>query len=196
MTKTLSLIVFFFIVSFSSYGQDKYLEKGNAFLSDGKPAKAEKIFREAVKSDPANTIYQCQLGLTLIEQKKYAEAEALLEKIIQKDSNNIAAIWYSGIGHFKNGQDRKAIVRFEKSLTLFDKKKGQYYGANWYIGKCYSILLATEGLTYQETDRMFECYEEYLRLQPNADDAAKIREYVDRKKKRRPPANVLKWVDL
>ena len=43
---------------------------------------------------------------------------------------------------------------------------------------------------------MFECYEEYLKLQPNAEDAGKIREYVERKKKRRPPSNVLKWVDL
>ena len=54
----------------------------------------------------------------------------------------------------------------------------------------------TSGISYSETDRMFECYEEYLRLQPNAKDALKIREYVDRKKKRRPSDNVLKWIDL
>jgi hypothetical protein len=79
---------------------------------------------------------------------------------------------------------------------LLDKGSGQYYSANWFIGKSDSILLKTDGLSYQEADRMFECYEEYLRLQPNADDAAQIREYVDRKKKRRPTSNVLKWVDL
>jgi hypothetical protein len=43
---------------------------------------------------------------------------------------------------------------------------------------------------------MFESYEEYLRLQPDADDADEIREYVERKKKRRPSDNVKKWVDM
>jgi tetratricopeptide (TPR) repeat protein len=182
--------------SLASYGQDNYLEKGNVFLNNGKFEKAEKTFKEGIKSDPTNLIYQCQLGLALIEQKKYSEAEIILEKILKSDSNHIGAIWYSGIGYFKSGQDRMAIGRFEKALTLLNKKSGQYYGANWFIGKCYSILLKTEGLSYGETDRMFECYEEYLRLQPNAENAAEIREYVERKKKRRPPSNVLKWVDL
>ena len=75
-------------------------------------------------------------------------------------------------------------------------KSGQYYGANWFIGKAYSVLLRTTGLTYKETDRMFACYEEYLRLQPHAEDAEEIKEYVERKKSRRPPPNVKVWVDM
>ena len=134
--------------------------------------------------------------LTLIQQKKYQDAEIILDKILKKDSNNVAAIWYSGIGNFKNQQDKKAIIHFEKALTLLDKSSGQYYSANWFIGKSYSILLKNSGLSYEEADRMLQCYEEYLRLQPNANDAAKIREYVERKKKRRPPSNALKWIDL
>ncbi len=186
-----------FLAAFSTtFGQDKYLDDGNKYLNSGEFDKAEKTFKEGIKSDSTNFIYQCQLGLTLIQQKKFSDAEIILDKVVQKDSNNVAAIWYSGIGNFKNGQDKNAIIRFEKAITLLDKKSGQYYSANWFIGKSYSILLKTDGLSYQETDRMFECYEEYLRLQPNADDAAKIREYVDRKKKRRPTSNVLKWVDL
>lgn len=186
-----------FLAAFSTtVGQDKYLDDGNKYLNSGEFDKAEKAFRDGMKSDSTNLKYQCQLGLTLIRQNKYSDAETILDKIINTDSNNVAAIWYSGIGNFKNGQDKKAILRFEKALTLLDKNSGQYYSANWFIGKSYSILLKTDGLSYQETDRMFECYEEYLRLQPNAKDAEQIREYVDRKKKRRPTSNVLKWVDL
>lgn len=186
-----------FLTAFSTtFGQAKYLDDGNKYLNSGEFDKAEITFRDGIKSDSTNFIYQCQLGLTLIQQKKYSDAEIILDKILKIDSNNVAAIWYSGIGNFKNGQDKKAILRFEKALTLLDKSSGQYYSANWFIGKSYSILLKTDGLSYQETDRMFECYEQYLRLQPNAKDAAQIREYVDRKKKRRPTSNVLKWVDL
>jgi tetratricopeptide (TPR) repeat protein len=196
MKKIIFLKLLFFALLFATYGQDNYLESGNKFLNNGEFDKAEKIFREGIKSDSSNLVYQCQLGLTLIQQKKYTEAKITLDKILEKDSINVAAIWYSGIGNFKNEQYKEAIIHFEKALSVFDKNSGQYYTANWFIGKSYSTLLKTDGLSYQETDRMFECYEEYLRLQPNANDAAKIREYVNRKKKRRPPSNVLKWMDL
>jgi tetratricopeptide (TPR) repeat protein len=180
----------------TTFAQDPFLDKGNSYLNNEQFDKAEETFRQAIKSDTTNLIYQCQLGLTLIQAKKYSNGEAVLNKVLKNDSNNVAAIWYSGIGNFYNAQDRQAINRFEKALTLLDKKSGQYYSANWFIGKCYSNLLKTDGLTYTETDRMFECYEEYLRLQPNAEDAPKIKEYVERKKKRRPPSNVKVWVDL
>jgi tetratricopeptide (TPR) repeat protein len=180
----------------TTFAQDTFLDKGNSYLNSEQYDKAEQTFREAIKSDTTNLIYQCQLGLALIQTKKYADGEAVLTKALKTDPTNVAAIWYSGIGNFYNAQDRQAVVRFEKALTLLDKKSGQYYSANWFIGKSYSNLLKTDGLTYTETDRMFECYEEYLRLQPNAEDASKIKEYVERKKKRRPPSNVKVWVDL
>jgi len=180
----------------TTFAQDTFLDKGNSYLNNEQFDKAEQTFREAIKSDTTNLIYQCQLGLTLIQAKKYVDGEQVLNKVLKTDADNVAAIWYSGIGNFYNAQDRLAITRFEKALTLLGKKSGQYYSANWFIGKSYSNLLKTDGLTYTETDRMFECYEEYLRLQPNAEDAPKIKEYVERKKKRRPPSNVKVWVDL
>ncbi|RZM19096.1 MAG: tetratricopeptide repeat protein [Pedobacter sp.] len=190
---TISLLV---ATVLTASAQDAFLNKGNSYLNNEQYDKAEQTFRDAIKSDTTNLIYQCQLGLALIQAKKYDTGEQILGKVITKDPSNVAAIWYSGIGNFYNAQDKRAINRFEKALTLLDKKSGQYYSANWFIGKCYSNLLKTDGLTYTETDRMFECYEEYLRLQPNAEDAAKIKEYVERKKKRRPPSNVKVWIDL
>ena len=196
MKEIIVTTVLFFTSLITIVGQDKYLDMGNKYLGSGEFEKAENVFRDGIKNDSANLIYQCQLGLALIQQEKYLSAQNTLDKVLMKDSNNVAAIWYSGIGNFKNGQDKVAIGFFEKVLILLDRSSGQYYSANWFIGKCYSILLKTEGLSYQETDRMFECYEEYLRLQPKANDAAAIREYVERKKKRRPTSNVEKWIDL
>lgn len=190
------LILVFSAISFVAYSQDKYLIEGNNYLSAGDLEKAEKTFRKGIKSNPNNLIYQCQLGLTLVQQEKHVEAQQVLEKILLTDSNHVAAIWYSGINNFKAKDDREAISYFEKALTLLDKNSGQYYSANWFIGKSYSILLRNEGLTFKETDRMLECYEEYLRLQPDAKDSQEIREYVERKKKRRPSSNVEKWRDM
>lgn len=180
----------------TAFGQDNYLERGNSYLNSDQLDKAEQTFREGIDKEPENLIYQCQLGLTLINQEKYNEAQEVLDKVLKQDSNQVAALWYSGIGNYQAGNDRAAIKHFEKALNYFDTTSGQYYSANWFIGKSYSNLLRTEGLTYDETDRMFESYEEYLRFQPDADDADEIREYVERKKKRRPSDNVKKWVDM
>lgn len=195
--KTLTLaIVLLLSAGFSAVAQSSFLEKGNSYLNNRQFDKAEETFRAAVKSDTTNLIYQCQLGLTLIEAKKYAEAEVLLDNVLKKDINNVAALWYSGIGNFYNAKHRQAIGRFESALALLNSGSGQYAGANWFIGRCYSNLLRTEGLTYAETDRMLECYETYLKLQPNAEDALKIKEYIAAKKKKRPFSNVARWVDL
>lgn len=190
------LLTLFLTTFFSSFGQTNYLEEGNSYLNNNQLDKAEQTFREGIEKEPDNLIYQCQLGLTLINQEKYDEAQKILDKVLEKDSNQVAAIWYSGIGNYKGGNDRAAIKHFQKALNYFDKSSGQYYSAHWFIGKSYSNLLRTEGLTYEEADQMFESYEEYLRLQPNAEDADEIREYVERKKERRPPKNVKKWVDM
>jgi tetratricopeptide (TPR) repeat protein len=196
MKRGLLIFTLTFISLLTVFGQSSYLNKGNSLLNNGDFDGAEKTFREGIKADPNDLVLQCQLGLTLIQKEKYADAELILTKVLEKEPDNIGANWYSGIGNFKNAKDKKAIENFERVLPLLDKSSGQYFSANWFIGKCYSNLLRTEGLTYMETDRMFMCYEEYLRLQSNAKDSNEIREYVDRKKKRRPSDNVKKWIDL
>lgn len=196
MKRTLLVLTLTLTNLWSVFGQENYLDNGNAFLNKGDFDGAEKVFRAGIKDDPNNLILQCQLGLTLIQKGKYADAEVILAKVLEKEPDNIGAHWYSGIGSYKNAQDKKSIEHFERVLPLLDKSSGQYFAANWFIGKSYSNLLKTEGLTYTETDRMFECFEEYLRLQPNAQDNKEVREYVDRKRKRRPSDNVQKWIDL
>lgn len=196
MKKRTFTILLFLTTILTTFAQNVFLDKGNSYLNSKEFDKAEQTFREAIKSDNTNLIFQCQLGLTLIQAKKYSDGQKVLDEVLKVDNNNVGAIWYSGIGYFYNAEYKQANNRFEKALTLLDKKSAQYYSANWFIGKGYSNLLKTDGLTYVETDRMFVCYEEYLRLQPNAEDAPRIKEYVERKKTRRPPSNVKVWVDL
>jgi tetratricopeptide (TPR) repeat protein len=186
-----------FILVQSSFGQTNYLGKGNQQLSEEDFVGAEKTFREAIKSDSTNLIYQNQLALSLSKQKKHNEAQKLLDKVLLVDSANIGALWYAGINSFsdKNSDLRTTIKYFEKVLPLLKETQGQYYSANWYIGRSYQILLQSDGLTYDEVSRMLQCYETYLRLQPDANDAAKISAFVQHIKEVRPPDNVKKWLN-
>ena len=180
-----------------SFGQTSYLDKGNHQLNDQDFVAAEQTFREAIQSDSSNLIYQNQLALSLMDQKKHIEAQKILDKVLLKDSTNIGALWYAGTNNYlDNSADlRIAIKYFEKVLPLLKENQGQYYSANWFIGRSYQILLQSDGLTYPEVSRMLDCYSIYLKLQPLADDAVNIATYVRHIKAIRPPDNVGKWIN-
>ena len=180
-----------------SFGQTNYLDKGNQQLNNEDFVAAEQIFRDAIKSDSSNLIYQNQLALSLMKQDKHSEAQKILDKILLVDSTNVGALWYAGTNNYldKNADLRLSIKYFEKVLALLNEKQGQYYSANWFIGRSYQILLQSDGLTYNEVSRMLACYSTYLRLQPNAIDAAKISAYVQHIKDIRPSDKVEKWIN-
>jgi tetratricopeptide (TPR) repeat protein len=186
-----------FILVKSSFGQTNYLDKGNQQLNNEDFVAAEQTFREAIRADSTNLIYQNQLALSLVKQKKHVEAQKILDKVLTVESTNIGALWYAGTNNYldKTADLRTAIKYFEKVLPLLKETQGQYYSANWFIGRSYQVLLQSDGLTYDEVSRMLQCYETYVKLQPNADDAGKISAYVQHIKNIRPPDNVKKWIN-
>ncbi len=196
--KSLRILLAVYLMSFSnaSFTQSDYLEIGNKYLDEENYGLAEKTFREAIKADSSNLIYRSQLSLALMNQGKHKEAQVEIDKVLAKDSVNTGALWYGGINNYtdKSGDLRTAIHYFEKVLPLLNEKQGQYYSANWFIGRSYNILLQSDGLNYNEVSRMLECYSTYVKLQPIAKDAAAISAFVDRVKEIRPPENVKKWV--
>jgi Flp pilus assembly protein TadD len=58
------------LISGTAFSQDNLLEKGNLYLNRGDFDQAEKVFREGMKSDTTDLIFQCQLGLTLIQKRR------------------------------------------------------------------------------------------------------------------------------
>jgi tetratricopeptide (TPR) repeat protein len=195
--KQVLISISLFILALNGFGQAIYMELGNRQLNDQEFVAAEKTFREAIKFDSSNLIFQNQLALCLVKQKKHSEAQKILDKVLSIDSSNAAALWYSGTNNFLDNKAdlRTAIIYFEKVLPQFNEAQGQYFSANWFIGRAYQILLQSNGLTYGEVSRMIDCYSTYLRLQPNANDAASIAAYVERIKNSRPPDSVKKWVN-
>jgi len=188
------LIYFAFLIPFLTFAQRNYLDEGNTLLSQDKNKEAEELFREALKTEKGNLIYQTQLGLALINQGNHSAAAKQLDKVLSKDSNNTAALWYSGINNFQNAKNfRKAILYFEKAYPLIAVTSPQYFAVNFYIGKSYRNLLYTEGLTYDETSRMLETSKEYVRLQPDASDAVQFNNFIKYVAENRFPPNVKIW---
>src|SRR4051812_25634078 len=118
-----SIILTVFLVN-TSFAQEQYLSKGNAYINKRNLDSAEFIFKTAIKADSTKLVYQEQLGLVFIEQHKYKEAEAVLTKVLQKDSTNAAALWYSGVAYFKSQEYKQSIAHFEKALPHVHPKSG------------------------------------------------------------------------
>jgi tetratricopeptide (TPR) repeat protein len=192
-----TITILLFLLAHISFGQINYLDKGNQQLNNEDFIGAEQTFREAIKSDNSNLIYQNQLALSLMKQKKYTDAQNILDKVLSADTANIAGLWYAGTNNYldPNSDLRRSIKFFEKVLPLLKESQGQYYSANWFIGRSYQILLQSDGLTYNEVSRMLDCYSKYLKLQPNADDASNISAFIQHIREIRPTDNVKKWIN-
>ncbi|MFC4163211.1 tetratricopeptide repeat protein [Epilithonimonas zeae] len=178
------------------FAQNDYFEKGNSLLQNGKYEEAQKIFENGLKENPKDLMYKNQIALALINQGKNNDAEETIKEVLKVDSLNVAALWYGGINNFmaKEGDFKKAIIYFEKAYPLINKNSGQFFGVNFYIGKSYRNLLYSEGLSFEETDRMLETLEKYTELQPDAEDYQDTIKFVNYIKEKRPPKNVKKWV--
>jgi len=188
----LLLILSFQIV----FAQNNYFEKGNILLQQKKYEEAQKIFEIGLKENPKDLMYKNQIALTLINQGKNNEAEEAIQEVLKVDSLNVAALWYGGINNFmaKESNFKKAILYFEKAYPLIDKSSGQFFGVNFFIGKSYSNLLYSDGLSFEEINRMLETLEKYTELQPDAEDYKETIKFINYIKEKRPSKNVKKWV--
>lgn len=176
--------------------QSDYFERGNSLLQQDKYEEAQKIFEIGLKENPENLMYKNQIALALINQGKNNDAEETIKEVLKVDSLNVAALWYGGLNNFmaKESNFKKAIMYFEKAYPLIDKSSGQFFGVNFFLGKSYQNLLYSEGISFEETDRMLETLEKYTELQPDAEDYKDTIKFINYIKEKRPPKNVKKWV--
>ena len=195
MKKTTLLLFVFLCACFQGFSQTEEMEKGNKLLDQNKHAEAEQVYREGLKKHPGTTPLQTQLAFALIQQKKYEEAEKLILEVLKKEPLDMPANWYGGVMYFYREMPRKALPRFEKTLTLLKPEMGQFASACWFIGKCYENMLYTEGITYKETKRMIEVWEFFLKARPNAAEAEDVKEFLEKAEERRPEDEADLWFE-
>ena len=176
--------------------QQEELDEGNRLLESGKFTDAERVFRTGTEQYPNHRTFKTQLAYSLIQQKRYDEAEELLFAVIKEYPTDMPANWYAGVLFFYREQNRSAITRFEKAIMQLRPGMGQFASACWFIGRCYQNMLFTEGITQKETDRMFEVYDTFLELRPDSPEADEIRTFLEEYKPRRPEEEGNLWLEI
>ncbi len=144
--------------------QDKHDEALNILLKV-KQSQADPRTRSAVPDE-----YQINLALarTHLELKQYEDAWKNLEAA-RSQSNNASDVYvYRGVYYFQLEKFPEALKELEKAISLDAKNPYAHY---------------YEGLAYYKTgvaDKAVSALKMFLQLYPNAPEAAKAKEIVDK----------------
>lgn len=130
--------------------------QGFAALRAEDYSQAERLWRQALRLDPSNSIAYIALGAALLGQGQFPEAEDVLREAVDLDFAPTNGIAYAALGLALFGQSQfpEAEDAFREAVDL-DPMRGEFY-----------IFLA---YAYQNQDLLEEAiasYEQALRLDP------------------------------
>ncbi len=141
---------------------------GAYLLSQGKLEEAAAELRKATEVDPKSFNPHLNLGIVLTRQQKFREAADVLDRALSLDRSSAAAHLYEGVALLGLGEGKRA----ERELsTAYEAGGAQYALAQFYLGKLY----ADRG----ERAQALKAFETYLREEPDAANAAKVRGLIE-----------------
>jgi tetratricopeptide (TPR) repeat protein len=99
-----------------------YASLGGKYMSDKKPADAERVLREGLKRYPDSDSLPFALARTQQEQGKYREAIAGFEQVLLKNPRPTV--------HYRIGQSLQAVGEKAKAIAAYEKAIGFKTGLN------------------------------------------------------------------
>lgn len=99
------------------------------------PGEAVSTCRIPLKAEPMATDYD-QQGRAFIEQRQYAAAQAVAEKMISQNAQDWRAYDLRGLSYFRRGQYEQAAQDYAKTLQLLP----EHVYAHYFLGHCYEYL--------------------------------------------------------
>jgi tetratricopeptide (TPR) repeat protein len=121
MKKLFFIAAMFLFLKTKAQSVEEWISKGNNYYSMGQYDLAEKLYRDALKKDPQNTIAKHNLANALYRQKKYKDAEEVLDGIAKDSKENIvksAAHYNNGVIKTKQKDLEVSIEDYKDALRL------------------------------------------------------------------------------
>lgn len=142
-------------------------ELGVQYLHLNQPEKADAAFQVAMKLEPQAFAPQMNRGMTLVQMKKYAEAEPILRSAEKLDDQKAVVHYFLGQAVANLGKFDEA----EKELTTAVSMGGSEMKE---AHRILAIIYSSRG----DKKRAASELETYLTLAPHAADADKLREVI------------------
>lgn len=140
---------------------------GALYLMMKQPEKAAEPLRAALKLAPEDFPTMLNYGIALYDRKEFAEAEAQFRKAAQRNGSSPTVHFYLGVILLKRRETDEA----EKELRAAVVSGGEQLAvAHYYLGGIY--------WGRQDFKRAADELETYLRLAPDAPEAARVRSTI------------------
>lgn len=142
-------------------------ELGVQYMALGQPERAAETLREAVRLAPEVAMLHLNYGLVLIQLKRSEDAEASLREALRRDAALALARLYLG----------RVLIK----LARLDEAEAELRAALRDGGDALAVAHRYLGALYierGERERAVESLETYLRLTPQATDAAQVRDII------------------
>lgn len=149
-------------------------ELGVQYMTLGEAGKAAEAWRAAIRLAPAEPNLRVNYGILLLRQKKYAEAEAELGRAVALDEGHAFARLHRGHALIRLGRGAEAERELLQAIKLGGERPEMAL-AYRYLGALYNER--------GDDARAAAALETYLRLAPDARDAAQVRAILEELKK-------------
>src|SRR5579875_3404523 len=105
---------------------DSYVHKGNEYYRQEQYGLAENQYRQALQQAPDNSKAQYNLANALYRQKKYDDAESILNKVATTNNNAVksAAYYNAGVIYSKE-KDLQASIEAYKNALRYNPNDNQ-----------------------------------------------------------------------
>lgn len=126
-----------------------------------------KLAREAVQTDPKNVNAWIQLGNMLMDASRFNEAVDAYQRALELDPKNVDVRVDMGTCYRNSGKPEIALKEYRKALEI---NPNHAYG-HMNLG----VVLASD---FKDKAQAVKEFEKYLQLEPNAPNAAQIRQEI------------------
>lgn len=148
--------------------------------------KAEHICQRMLVHHPADNDIRHLLSHALIFQSRFSEADSLLKRVLESDTNLAGTYWYMGLSAERQGKDLKAVVLFKKYIAKTPNPLNVNASAWLHAASGYRRMMRKEGISTAQFDEMLYLYNHYLEAIPTDVYADNVRDFMERVKPRKP----------
>jgi tetratricopeptide (TPR) repeat protein len=188
-----------------------YLNMGSVYFYQQNNTAAVDAYRQATAIKPSSWRAHYNLAEALYASDQYAEAEKEYRSVLTVESGVLAirAHHFLGLALYKQGRLDEAIAEYR---TAIEKAEGKYAEARYNLGislleqknpveaeQQFKLAVEQEKKPWPEAQynlakaieaqkryrEAADAYEVYLKLSPDAEDAKRMREYIDYLRRRK-----------
>ena len=155
---------------------------------------AEQIYQSIVNENPDDISTKQLLCHALINEEKFLQADSMLRRMQEADSNNVGNYWYMGISAQKQHQDSLRVLYFKRYIKKTENSLNQQPKAWLFVGSAYRVMMHTKGINIGQYDDMVYHYNRYLQLSPEDLYGGELKMFLENVALKKPEKNgVLVW---